>query len=157
MKKFNLSLLLVVTASFGAWAAAGPIVLSPERVNHAATLMNTGAVLVSGGVNEAGTLDSALLYDPNSQNPRKLKVTGTMTGVRQEHASTLLSDGRVLVTGGQLSDGELLKSSELYDPATGVFTAITHAMSIPRSQHTGTLLPDGHVLLVGGKSADLYD
>src|SRR5439155_15558680 len=69
MKKFNLTLLLAFFASFG--ALAGSIVLSPERANHAATLMNTGAVLITGGINETATLDSALLYDPNSQNPRK--------------------------------------------------------------------------------------
>jgi hypothetical protein len=42
-----------------------------------------------------------------------------MTGVRSNHTSTTLADGKVLVTGGELSNGQLLKSSELYDPATG--------------------------------------
>jgi hypothetical protein len=119
--------------------------------------MNDGRVLITGGINESATLDSALLYDPNGQNPRKLIVTGTMTGVRSNHTSTTLADGKVLLTGGELSNGQLLKSSELYDPATGLFTTITRAMSIPRSKHTATLLPDGRVLLVGGKTADLYD
>ena len=80
-----------------------------------------------------------------------------MTSVRANHTSTSLTDGKVLVAGGELSNGQLLKNSELYDPATGLFTAITKAMSIPRSKHTATLLPDGRVLLVGGKTADLYD
>ena len=155
MKKSTLSLLLVVFSSLTAFA--DPIVLSPERANHAASLMNDGRVLITGGVNEGATFNSALLYDPNGSNPRTLKVTGTMTWARANHTSTTLVDGRVLLTGGELSNGQVLKSSELYDPATGLFTAITKAMSIPRSKHTATLLPDGRVLLVGGKTADLYD
>ncbi len=157
MKNALICLCLLAFGSLNTKAVARPIVLSPERANHAASLMNDGRVLITGGVNESATLDSALLYDPNGQNPRKLIVTGTMTGVRSNHTSTTLADGKVLLTGGELSNGQLLKSSELYDPATGLFTAIAKAMSIPRSKHTATLLPDGRVLLVGGKSADLYD
>ena len=149
MKNTLFYLCLVVFGSLNATAATAPIVLSPERANQAASLMNDGRVLITGGVNETATLDSALLYDPNGPNPRKLKVTGTMTSARSNHTSTTLTDGKVLVTGGELSNGQLLKSSELYDPATGLFTAITKAMSIPRSKHTATLLPDGRVLLVG--------
>src|SRR5437016_1605568 len=102
MKRFNLTLVATFFAAIA--VSAGPIVLSPERANHTATLMNTGAFLIAGGINENATLDSALLYDPNGQNPRKLKVTGTMTSVRSEHTATLLNDGKVLVAGGELSN-----------------------------------------------------
>ena len=67
IKNFNLPFLLVPLALLGTWASASPIVLAPERANHATTLMNTGAVLITGGVNETGTLDSTLLYDPDFQ------------------------------------------------------------------------------------------
>src|SRR6478735_5900745 len=151
MKKTLFCLCLLASGSLSAIVSAAPIELTPERANHAASLLNDGRLLITGGVNESVTLDSALTYDP--AGPRKLKATGNMTGVRSNHTSTTLPDGKVLLTGGELSDGSLLKSSELYDPVAGTFTAISKAMSIPRSKHTATLLPDGKVLLVGGKSA----
>src|SRR5712691_5738500 len=45
-------------------ADAQTIPLSPERTGHAATLLNSGKVLIAGGVNETATIASALLYDP---------------------------------------------------------------------------------------------
>jgi N-acetylneuraminic acid mutarotase len=76
------------------------------------------------------------------------------------HTATLLSDGRVLVTGG-LSAGDgndnfVEKSAEIYDPKTGIWTLV-NKMSFARYGHTATLLPEGAVLIVGGSgpSGDL--
>jgi WD40 repeat protein len=81
--------------------------------------------------------------------------TGDMTTARSGHTATLLADGTVLITGGNVS------SAELYDPSTGSF-APTGNMTAARHGHTATLLPDGKVLLAGGldfgpPSAELYD
>jgi hypothetical protein len=71
-----------------------------------------------------------------------------------------LEDGRVLVAGGE-ADGPLA-AAEVYDPATGRFSA-TGPMTRPRSfGTTATRLDDGRVLVVGGgaevgASAELYD
>ena len=91
-------------------------------------------------------------------------LTGSMDIDRQEHAATLLADGRVLVTGGRgTSRGRTLKfhaSAELYDPAAAAWSS-TGSMSHDRAYHTATLLRDGNVLVVGNKgtktSPEIYD
>src|SRR5205823_4436917 len=125
------------------------------RVGHSATRLNSGKVLITGGVNENAWLNSALLYDPTT---RTFTPTGNMISPRAGHTSTLLSDGTVLITGGEQGAGlPLLRTAELYDPRTGRFTQITHLMTIAREKHTATLLADGRVLIVGGEQADTYD
>ena len=45
---------------------AQTIPLVPERTGHGATLLPSGKVLISGGVNETTALASSLLYDPTA-------------------------------------------------------------------------------------------
>jgi hypothetical protein len=72
----------------------------------------------------------------------------------------LLSNGKVLVAGGQGTSSAYLSSAELYDPTTGTWTP-TGALNAARNNHTATLLPNGKVLVAGGDgattSAELYD
>src|SRR5262249_12374405 len=59
-------------------------------------------------------------------------------------------NGKVLVAGG-INFSNTLSSAELYDPATGLWTA-TGSMTTVRVGHTATLLPNGKVLVAGGAS-----
>jgi Kelch motif protein/galactose oxidase-like protein/dockerin type I repeat protein len=85
-----------------------------------------------------------------------------MVDERERHTATLLPNGQVLVAGGY--NGFDLRSAELYDPATGLWTR-TGSMATAREIHTATLLPNGQVLVAGGQttgtgvlgSAELYD
>ena len=75
----------------------------------------------------------------------------------------MLPNGKVLIAGGATSN-PATASAELYDPATGSWTA-TGGLLAARQAHTATLLPNGTVLADGGNtlayvdlsSAELYD
>jgi hypothetical protein len=148
----------------GTFSATGS--MATARAWHTATLLSDGRVLVVGGWpagwSSGFALSSAEIYDPRTG---RFTATGSMPGGRTFHAATLLSDGRVLVTGGQDTAAELA-SAEIYDPRTGAFTA-TGSMSVGRVYQTATLLADGRVLVAGGggdytnrhflASAELFD
>lgn len=89
-----------------------------------------------------------LVTVPTSKGITNFVYTGSMSIYRSFHTATLLQDGRVLVAGGQ----SYLNSSEIYDPASGVWSATTGTMAYGREKHTATLLPNGKVLVAGGYS-----
>lgn len=148
----------------GSWSATGNLITG--RQGHTATLLSNGKVLVVGGANCPGSfctttyLSSAEIYDPLTGS---WSSTGSMASARGEHTATLLSNGKVLVTGGRGLLGDVT-TSELYDPTTGTWGA-TGNLQNRRSSHTATLLPSGKVLVTGGfsqlainiTSTELYD
>jgi hypothetical protein len=102
-----------------------------------------------------------------SDGPGTFSPTGSpVAGRGYGHTTTRLSDGRVLIAGGNApgNDGYTAQTSaELYDPKTGTFSP-TGSMATARSHQTATLLSDGRVLIAGGwngstsqSSAELYD
>ena len=77
---------------------------------------------------------------------------GALRQARMGHTATLLTDGRVLVTGGidpEMVDGAVLRSVEAYVPSTRRWERVAR-MPTARTQHTATRLADGRVLVVGG-------
>jgi hypothetical protein len=131
--------------------------MTTVRVGLAAAVLHDGRVLLAGGAEQSGAiLASAEIYDPASES---FAATGAMSVPRQLATATLLGDGRVLITGGT-PDGNFdsaFASAELYDPATGSFTALSSEMSDPRMLHTATPLDDGRVLIAGGANAPTDD
>jgi hypothetical protein len=158
--------------------------MGTARASHTATLLPNGQVLIAGGFNSTEVLATSELFDPVTGT---FTATGTMTSARFLHTATLLANGKVLITRGSdsltalsthvsrsrtvlangkalISDGSPVSSfdvatAELYDPATGTFTA-TGAMSEVRSEHTATLPATGKVLVAGGtigNVAELFD
>jgi hypothetical protein len=86
--------------------------------------------------------------------------SGTMGTPRFEHASVRLLDGRVLVVGccagGGGDDAQRLTSAELYDPATGTWTA-TGSLSKGLAANVvspAILMGDGRVLVRVGDGGD---
>lgn len=69
---------------------------------------------------------------------------------RTNAAATLLTDGRVLVTGGRTgNDMSTTTTAELFDPETNTFSA-TGSMSVDRARHCSERMQDGRVLVAGG-------
>ena len=150
-------------ADSGVFTATGS--LATPRLQHSATLLPNGKVLVAGGIDSsfAHVLASAELYDPASGT---WTATGDMRGPRTGHTAILLPNGKVFVDTAGASDSSKLPlaSAELYDPASGTWAETGPITRL--FDRTATLLPNGKVLLAGGEngnnsngvaSAELYD
>jgi hypothetical protein len=114
--------------------------------------LSDGRVLIAGE-------PTSEVYDPVTET---FKLTGMMTtpcvlGGRPEYIggrrATLLTNGKVLLTGGAHEDCGRFADAELYDPSSGLFTP-TGSMTRARDNHAATLMPDGTVLITGGESYD---
>jgi hypothetical protein len=137
------------------------------RSGHVAVSMPNGKLLLAGGVGAGWTfLADAELYDPAKNT---FTATGNMLAARESHTATLLANGKVLIAGGHRGRRAAIKiysSAEIYDPATGRFSA-TGEMTRIRHKHEAVLLADGRVLIIGGaderdgqgayRSAEIYN
>ena len=138
-----------------------------QRLSATATLLPNGKVLLAGGTTVTTSttpgvaLSSAELFDPST---RTFAYTGTMVSARQNYTATLLSNGKVLLVGG--NDGSNASASaELFDPSNNSFALSGGSLQTARWSHTATLLPSGKVFITGGwdstnqalASAELYD
>ena len=136
--------------------------MAEPRGEATATGLRNGKVLIVGGGSghypSQSVYRSAELYDPATG---KFTSTGQMSVGRHKHAAVLLASGKVLVVGGSDNrdwHGEY-SSAEIYDPATGAFSA-TGGMSTSRFKlpYAVALLANGTVLVAGGGSfAEVYD
>jgi hypothetical protein len=154
--------------------------MNSARASHTATLIicivsgcPDGQVLIAGGIGVSSgaevELNSAELYNPKTSGGT-FTETGALTTARDSATATALSDGRILIAGGEGLDSSgnlaVLGSAEIYDPgaqtfscvggaASGSSPACNSSMTTPRLLHSATLLPDGAVLLAGGIDNDL--
>jgi hypothetical protein len=145
----------------GAFSSTGLGAMSAPRRGAVAAPLPDGRVLVAGGSYDDGTehsLASAEVFDPATG---AFTPASDMTVPRVRAAASTLSDGRVLVAGG--NDGSIrLQSAEVFNPATGAFAPVG-AMVAARAREGAAPLPDGRVLLAGGtdgaplSSAEVFD
>ena len=129
------------------------------RIDHTATRLDDGTVLIAVGQNSlqmaSETLASAEIY---SQETNTFPLTGDLITARYGHAALLLSDGKVLLAGVFVTDAQEKKvpiaSAEPYDPQSRSFSPLPE-LAFPRAGHSLTLLDDGSVLVIGGTTAEL--
>ena len=134
-----------------AWSSAGTMSVA-RGVGHKATRLSDGRVLVTGDSDEA----IAEVYDPSNG---QWSQVGVMTEARNSATSTLMADGRVLVTGGgdtTKAGQDPFASAEIFDPATGEWTA-AGSMQNENYSHGAVLLQDGRVLIAGSNLTEVYD
>src|SRR6266853_1928638 len=150
---------LLATSAAAALAGSGGFSntgsMNVARIDHTATLLSNGEVLVAGGNNNTdGYLSSAEVYHPSSG---KWTLTGSMTVPRDGHDAVLLQNGEVLVAGGidaSTNGCTTLPTAELYNPSTRTWRA-TGTMTSGNQNTGAVLLQNGRVFVVGND--DIYN
>lgn len=121
----------------------------------AAPLPDGCALVVGGQTRPQIATDRAVRICPDG----RLHTVGSLTTARYKHGITSLASGEVLVVGGTPDDAELLNSTELYDPATGLFRPGPDLVT-GRYKLTDSVvaLPGDRVVVAGGGAGvDLID
>jgi hypothetical protein len=140
------------TRGTGSWGP-GPTTNFGNRSYGTAVMYRPGKILIAGGAS-APPSDTAEVIDLNAASP-VWRYTQSMHHARRMVNSTVLPDGKVLITGGTSGPGfndesRAEFSAEMWDPSTGTFTELS-SMTIPRVYHSVALLmPDARVLVGGG-------
>jgi hypothetical protein len=142
----------IYTPGNGTFGWNGPNLNTP-RFDATATLLNSGNVLIAGGSTCAlpgCPTNAAEVY--NAVSNTVSAVSGGMNVSRFNHSATLMTNGQVLIAGGDSSCASsctVEASTEVFDPVAGSFTS-SQAETTGLAGHSGTLLANGNVLLIGG-------
>jgi galactose oxidase len=151
-------------ASKGRW---GPVFALPNVAIHTSVLPN-GQVLMWGRRDTPNASLDVHECTPFVWNPANGAVTMTpqpklANGTTKVNlfcsGHAFLADGRLLVVGGHLADGDGLSQASLYDWKTNTWTA-TAPMKTPTGEEvrrwypTATTLPNGTVLVLSGSYID---
>jgi len=137
------------------WFDAPP--LPAARVGAGAAVLE-GVLYVIGG-QSATVTGNATTFAFTPSGSGSWSATGSLAQRRFLFGGAIaLPDRRVLVAGGFNYQQGTLASAELYDPATGTWSAAS-SMGTARRGHGSVRLPNGKVLVAGGlvSSAELYD
>ena len=142
--------------------SSAPDMPGSNREGASAALLSNGNVLVVGGSDGSNLWKSAIIYDAITNS-----WSSVSSQMRTEHylnaAIVTLTDGRVLIAGGQTLGGESVSKTDIFDPMTNTFSAGPE-LSTPRQGLTAHVLADGKVVLIGGmaygddsNTVDVYD
>jgi hypothetical protein len=123
--------------------------LNSLRIYNSVTLLKDGRVLLAGGatclcINSPKS--NAEIYNPTTG---VFTQTGSMNITRQNHSAVLLSDGRVLILGGNNGQNTPLASTEIYNPTSGTFS-LGVSMQVGRIGPLVSPIINGKALIAGG-------
>ncbi len=155
-RQFTILILALLTFSISALAQFIPTGnLVTSRMMQTATFLNSGKVLVVGGLTggfQGIALSSVELYDPAVGT---FSSTGALNTARILSTATLLNNGKVLIACGYDTTWSAIATTEVYDPASGT-VAVSGSVNTARGFQSATLLGSGMVLIAGGE-ANNYD
>jgi hypothetical protein len=135
------------------------------RTNGAMTPLSDGRILLVGG-NTSPT--SAEVFTPvgtsrgfNTYLRQSGDLLGSstllesmLTSRRDQFVTTsVLSDGRVMFTGGRNENNEMQSSVDIFNPITMQFMSNPPSMPISRSSHNSVSFSDGTLMIYGGWTA----
>jgi hypothetical protein len=127
--------------------------MDEPRQGATATLLADGRVLIAGGDYDDGSHSISANSNAELIDPSHAASQSTSSMSMYAATSTLLADGRVLVTEwGPYDSGAgciTPVASEIFDVGTGRFTP-AGPMSTPRTGSAAIKIQDGRVLLLGG-------
>lgn len=122
----------------GTFSPVGDMAVA-HGLGHRAVKLLDGKVLVVGGdsTTHIQPSDVAEVFDPATDQFTRI---ANMTTTRMLHFAVLFeTSGKVVIGGGQDASGDILKSTELYDPGTNTFTA-TEDMPAAGSEQAGVFV-----------------
>ncbi|MCI0341010.1 MAG: Ig-like domain-containing protein [Planctomycetales bacterium] len=136
--------------------------LNTARSRHASVTLQSGDVAVFGGstpnpARSGGTVLRGAEVYKRTQGSWVASASNNGQGMfypRFGHTATLLSNGKVLITGGG-DERTIWDTAEIYDPLADSFSPTPGRMQESRQYHTATVIGNGNVVLMGGWSLSI--
>ncbi len=83
---------------------------------------------------------------------RLVSTPAPMNTPRTLHTLSRFAGGFILAVGGLDADGNVLATAELYNPATGTWTALSGQLNTPRYGHAAVATANSALLIIGGQT-----
>ena len=117
---------------------------------RAVKISPTEAFIAGGAFQKpAGVLDQSWILEPKNS---RIKDGPQLLRARKSCTLTVLSNGKILVSGGLDSSGSPINECECFDPKTQSLSRFS-PLAVPRSGHSVIEYGDGKLLVVGGRTS----
>lgn len=141
----------------------GVLIFPDPRGGHTANMLPNGDLILVGGSRTTFTRAESHVFMLPIGGARIILVDARLNFARLGHTTTLLPDGRLLIAGGvsvprMESVADLVETPEVFNPATGVMTALVlEGDPIRRAFHTAEVYSStgGVVLTLLGGTGDV--